>query len=79
MKNRILNWFKEHKTHRGKWSLIGRIAKDLNIETFEIKLWHTTYSYNNEIAIALNELKAEGVIVIGVSGRAYTFEYVGGE
>lgn len=77
MKNKIEQWFKRHKFHVGKWSLVGHIAKDLNLETFECGLpfWYKTYPWNNEVAKVLNELSKEGKIRQGVQGRAYRYDW----
>ena len=77
MKTKIEQWFKENKSHFGKWSLIGKIAEDLNIETFEygLSFWNRTYPWNNDIAKAINELIKEEKIKLSVKGRGYLIEW----
>ncbi|KKL65258.1 hypothetical protein LCGC14_2156760 [marine sediment metagenome] len=78
MKEKVEEWFKLHETHIGKWSLIGRIAKDLNLETFKYGLafWDKKYDWNNQVAEALNKLLSQEKLKVTGHGRAYKYEYV---
>ncbi len=75
MKEQIIEWFRKlpDKTFVGKWKLIGAICDDLGLETFPYSFaGRKDYPWNREVAIALNELLKEKVLVLGVRERAYT-------
>ena len=77
LKIRVEQWFKEHKTHKGKWTLIGRIAKDLKLETFPYQFAGRGkhYDWNNDVAKALNELRKQNKIETVKDGRAYRISW----
>lgn len=69
----VKEWCRENLPHQGKWSLIGTIAEDLGLETFPHGQphWDNQYPWNNDVAVALNQLSKEGHITQTPQGRGY--------
>ena len=71
----VLQWCKTNFPHRGKWSLIGKIATDLGLPTFphNERHWYEPYDWNNDVARAINKFLEEGIIDVRGSGNAYLY------
>lgn len=77
LKERVIQWLRENHQIKGKWSAIGKIAKDLGLETFPFEFRGTGkfYTWNRELAIVLNELLSENILEVSRSGNAYLYTY----
>jgi len=77
---RVEDWCIRNTPFKGKMKIIGEMADDLRLPTFEYKQphWKVGYPHNTEIAKCLNELGRQGKIVINRSGRSHVVIYVSG-
>ena len=74
----VKHWCRDNlKNYRfGKWRLVGIIANDVGLETFSYVVHgKAEYSWNNEIATAINTLMEKKIISGKFEGRKYVYRY----
>lgn len=78
---RVEDWCIRNMPFKGKTKMIGEMANDLRLPTFEYKQphWHTGVLHNDKIAECLNELGRQGKIIINRSGKSHVVIYVSGQ
>jgi len=73
----VEGWCIRNMPFEGKMKMIGVIAEDLGLPTFEIRIagWNRGYPHNNEIGACLNILAQQGKLYVNKNGRAHIISY----